>query len=48
MNDLLVLDYLYYTTLNHVTDPFIIDGFCVFLPLDGRCNNNGRRRETFF
>ena len=22
--------------------------FCVFLPLDGRCKNNRRRRETFF
>ena len=24
----------------------IVDAFCVFLPLDGRCNNNRRRRET--
>ena len=24
----------------------IVEAFCVFLPLDGRCNNNRRRRET--
>ena len=24
----------------------IVDAFCVFLPFDGRCNNNRRRRET--
>ena len=24
----------------------IVDAFCVFLPLDGRCNNNRRRCET--
>ena len=24
----------------------IVDAFCAFLPLDGRCNNNRRRRET--
>ena len=24
----------------------IVDAFCVFLPLGGRCNNNRRRRET--
>ena len=24
----------------------IVDAFCVFLPLDGSCNNNRRRRET--
>ena len=24
----------------------IVDAFCAFLHLDGRCNNNRRRRET--